>query len=243
MPSSISTCGDNENHRPYDRLRDLVGCMGRLSRPLLKSESDYYSLVEFAFGKNISITDPDIVLLPVTSFHSEREATSLWEKVEETLVSRGLGPSNTWPDIDGIFAELALNAVQHSMSEYGCTATLECTITKSETVFIVGIADAGIGILPSLRRNPEFTSITTDEDAISSATELGASGTTEQRGIGLHFVVERVRAYSGELVIVSGSGMLLIMGGQGLILKNFTPATSLRYSGTAVMAALPIPAL
>lgn len=217
--------------------------MGRVSRPLLDSYQDYDALVEFAFGEVPYRKEPDIVLLPVTRFHSETEAISVWEQVEDQLAAQRIGPSNTWPDVDGIFAELALNAAQHSFSEAGCTATLESTVIEGETVFIIGIADAGIGILSSLRRNPELTYMTNDESAISSATELGVSGTREQRGVGLHFVAERVRAYSGELLIVSGSGMFLILGGRAPLQRNFIPASSLRYNGTAVLAALPIPAI
>lgn len=234
---------DSHGLRARARLAELIGCMGGVSRPLLESDHNYDALVEFAFGEVPYRIEPDNILLPVTRFHSETEAISIWEQVEDQLAAQRIGPSNTWPDVDGIFAELALNAAQHSFSEAGCTATLESTVIESETVFIIGIADAGIGILSSLRRNPELTNITNDESAISSATQLGVSGTREQRGVGLHFVAERIRVYSGELLIVSGSGLLLILGGHGLMLKNFTPATSLRYNGTAVLAALPIPAL
>ncbi len=216
--------------------------MDRISRPLLDPESDYDEYVEFAFG-NVPSTQPSIVLLPVTRFRSETEATDLWEQAEDQLAAQGIGPPNTWPDVDGKFAELVLNAAQHSLSKLGCTATLECTITDWETVFSVGVADAGVGILSSLRKNIEFAHLRNDESAISSATELGVSGTTERRGVGLHFVAERVSAYRGELLIVSGSGLFVKMKGRLPMLKNLTPASSLRYNGTAVMASLPIPTL
>ena len=238
--------GGFSNQRIHARLARLGGCMARLTRPLLDSEPDISSLVQIAFGSEALLTKPDTILLPVKRFFNESEASSIWEQVADTLSEQGIGPSNTWSDVDGIFAELVLNAAQHSFSDMGCTATLECSIIERETVFTVGVADAGIGILSSLRRNPRLTGLTSDEAAISRATELGVSGTTEQRGVGLHFVVERVSAYSGELLIVSGSGMMLIRGGQGIILQNlqkFTPATSTRFDGTVVMVALPIPPL
>ena len=55
--------------------------------------------------------------------------------------------------------------------------------------------------------------------------------------------MERVRAYSGELLIISGYGFLRVSGGSDPMIDNLNEDGNLFHYGTAVLAALPVPAL
>jgi hypothetical protein len=53
--------------------------------------------------------------------------------------------------------------------------------------------------------------------------------------------METVRAYLGELVIISGSGFLVVEGGQEPTLANLKELNLPSFDGTFVLATLPIP--
>ena len=161
----------------------MLGCMRRLSEQWLASEAKLGFLLYSSPDENIGPSIPERMILPATRFQTEMEANEIWGRVEVGLSEKGLGPPNTWPDVDGIFAELVFNAAQHSFSRVGCSAALENYLNDYETVYVIGVADAGIGILSSLRKNREYNHIGGDASAISRATELGVTGTEEQRGV------------------------------------------------------------
>ena len=186
---------------------------------------------------------PDTTILTASVFKTEEEANSLWEIVAENLIQCSVGPSNVWPIVDSIFEELALNAVQHSSSQAGSCATVECFTSNDEILYVIGVVDLGIGILSSLHNNPEHQHINDEYDAISRAIELDVTGTLQNRGAGLHHITDRVQKSSGELVIISGDGFLMIRNGQGPFRGDFIAEKWSRHPGTLVLAAIPIPHL
>ena len=223
------------------RLRMMADCMIRLTASLNEASPEIQWLAPTDRGEDMGQDGVAAALLPITRFHTEEEANEVWEKASQSLVEFNTGPPNTWHEIDGIFEELALNAAQHSLSPEGSSATLECFSGDDETVFLVGIADAGIGIPSSLRRNPEHRPIPDDEVAILRATEMDVTGTLEPRGIGLYHVTERVRAYRGELAIISGAGFLMVRSGEPPVLGNLEDLGKPSYPGTIAIASIPIP--
>ena len=208
---------------------------------MLSSEAELEFLIDFSHDEIVGSSIPDKVILPVTEFSTETEANEIWGRVELSLTANGLGPPNIWPDVDGILAELVFNAAQHSFSRTGCSAAVEIYLTDFETVYVIGVADAGIGILSSLRKNPTYGQIGSDTNAIYRATELGVTGTEEQRGVGLHFVAERVRAYSEELAIISGEGYLIVKAGGEPTMGNLKELDMPYHGGTMALVSLPIP--
>ena len=112
---------------------------------------------------------------------------------------------------------------------------------RYQLVFVVGVADAGIGIPSSLRRNPEYEFISDDQDAILRATESEVTGTMEPRGIGLYHVTERVKAFRGEMAMISGAGFLMVKGGEDLVLGNLADLGITPYGGTIALVTLPVP--
>lgn len=190
-------------------------------------------------------------LLPMTVFRTEAQANAIWEKVAIELDERGAGPVNARTEVDAIFEELALNAAQHSFSESNCHAIVEMDVQRSPStsvqtgdgiLYVVGISDGGIGIPNSLRKNPIYTHITSDREAILRAIEMDVSGTMEQRGAGLYHVVDRVRAYHGTLLIVSGSGFLISLKGGAPSVGELSDDGGIFHQGTVVVASVPVPA-
>ena len=215
--------------------------MRRLTGPLEETfaDADWFTGLDPAdyFDRD----SPDSIILPITTFRTEDQANDVWETMSERLADCAIGPPNVWQEIDAIFEELALNAAQHSFSPSGCSATVESFDNQGDLVFVVGVADAGIGIPSSLRKNPEYELISDDQDAILRATESEVTGTMEPRGIGLYHVTERVKAFRGEMTIISGAGFLMVKGGDDLVLGNLADLGKTPYKGTIALVSLPIP--
>lgn len=114
--------------------------------------------------------------------------------------------------------------------------------SEGEILYVVGLSDGGTGIPNSLRQNPLYSAITSDKDAILRATDMDVTGTDQQRGAGLHHVMERVRAYKGELLIISGYGFLTSSSGGTPVVENLSENGHMYHHGTAILAVLPVPA-
>ena len=243
----------DSNRNDFDgssfRLESLADCLERWLRPDIAA-TDLVFLVQRVLGKASRMHGRD--LLPLTEFRTESEADALWEKVAIGLDERGLGPGNVRTDVDAVFEELALNAAQHSRTTASCYgivnvcdahSMLPSQRTEAELLYIVGISDQGVGIPNSLRDNPLYAELTADRDAILRATDMDVTGTRSQRGAGLHHVIERVRAYRGELLIISGHGFLRVSAGGDPRAHDLSENNSLYHRGTTVLAMLPVPAL
>ena len=60
-------------------------------------------------------------------------------------------------------------------------------------------------------------------------------------GVGLYHVTERVKAYRGELAIISGAVFLMVKGGGEPTLGNLDELRVPPYEGTIALASLPVP--
>ena len=154
---------------------------------------------------------PDTPLvLPLTRFDNESEVDRLTNQAYDALQSAGFGSANLYPVVSETFAELAMNAVQHSESPIGAYGFLQFYESELGRTFICGVADGGIGIKQSLWKNPALRDqIPYDWAAIELALEERVSGTLDQRrGIGLYGVVQDMRKAGRQLIIHSGVGFL-----------------------------------
>lgn len=231
------------------RLGRMAGCLERLLVPNFPSDQLSW-LVRRTLGTDIRFQGSE--LLPLTRFRTEDQASAVWERVAIELDERGVGPGNVRTDVDAIFEELALNAAQHSQAQDSCYGVVEVDSRRrlpslrrneGEILYVVGLSDGGIGIPSSLRQNPLYTGIANDKDAILKATDMDVTGTDQPRGAGLHHVMERVRAYRGELLIISGYGFLRVSRGDDAAVDDLSSEGDLYHYGTVVLAALPVPAL
>ncbi len=154
-------------------------------------------------------TDAQIVL-PLTRFASERDVEKLANDALEALLNANLGSANMRPLVSEIFAELAMNAVQHSQSPIGALGLIQFYDFEVGPRFVCAVADGGIGIRKSLESNPGLRDrVAYDWDAIELALQERVSGTgIATRGIGLYGVAEDMRRPGRLLIIHSGQGML-----------------------------------
>lgn len=93
-------------------------------------------------------------ILPLKAFRSEAEVDHLANEALETLMNSGLGAPNLRPIVSEVFAELALNAVQHAESPIGAFGLVQFYDFQQGRRFVCAVADGGIGIRKSLERNP-----------------------------------------------------------------------------------------
>ena len=211
--------------------RKLSRLVSSLASDYLPCEiSDASSMIDDALGV---VT----VVLPITRFGSIDDIERLANGIELTRV---IGPSNVWNEMSGIFYELALNAVQHSQSAAGCYVVLEyAAIAPSGIIYAVGVADSGIGIPASLRKNPDFAHILSDAETIAHAIELNVTGTGEpQRGLGLDHIMQVVKTLRGNFVLISGMGYLNIVNGLMINKENVSPTDCLL--GTVAVVTLSV---
>lgn len=155
--------------------------------------------------------DPQLVL-PLTGFESEFRVEELANGALDQLSAAGLGARNLHPLVSEVFAELALNAVQHSFSPIGAYGFIQFYEFAEAQRFICVVADGGIGIRRSLEQNPDVRDrVSYDWDAIELAVRERVSGTGDKtRGIGLYGVAEDMRNPGRSLIIHSGIGSLQI---------------------------------
>ncbi len=193
--------------------------------------------------KGVAIDDRDVpgggterLILPLTDLESEYQVEKVANDVIDGLTGSGLGASNIYQVVADAFAELALNAVQHSESEVGAFGYIQYRESANGPRFICAVADGGIGIRRSLERNPALLArVPYDWVAIEVAMQERVSGTQDPtRGMGLFSVVEEVRKAQRQLLIQSGIGVLQI----GEELQSQARRTKL-FPGTLAYASIP----
>ncbi len=155
--------------------------------------------------------DPKIVL-PITHFETTSDASDITNKAFDRLQSAHLGAANLTPVVTELFSELAMNAAQHSESDIGAFGCVQFSDFERGSRFACTVADGGIGVSASLRRNVALRSrVSYDWDALELAVRERVSGTGDpHRGIGLYGVSEDVRRPGSSLLLHSGLGSLEI---------------------------------
>jgi hypothetical protein len=106
----------------------------------------------------------------------------------------------------GAVGELADNVLQHSESE----ETGIAAFAQGDAVFEYVVADCGIGMLASLRRNEEYRGLRDDMEALPLAVSAGVSryGQRSGRGYGYRAVFLPLRAADGVVRLRSGSAVV-----------------------------------
>lgn len=170
-------------------------------------------------GWGIEVDDRDVVphedaktILPITHFESTADAVAVTNRAYEQMHSANLGAVNLTSVVTELFSELALNAAQHSESPIGAFGCVQFFEFEKGSRFACTVADGGIGVLASLRRNQALRSrVTYDWDALELAVRERVSGTGDpHRGIGLYGISEDVRRPNHSLLLHSGLGSLEI---------------------------------
>jgi hypothetical protein len=177
-------------------------------------------------------------VLPIKSLGGEFEVDTVSNQVLERLQDSHLGSANLYPVVSEVFAELALNAVQHSDSSIAAFGLIQFYQSESGRRFICAVADGGIGIRASLEKNPGLRQrVPYEWNAIDLALEEGVSGTgSPSRGIGLFGVADEMSKPGRQLIIHSGNG-LLIAGGNSS--KPHATRCAVPFPGTLTLASIP----
>lgn len=103
--------------------------------------------------------------------------------------------------------EIAENVIEHAESPMGAVALAQVSPKRRE--FTVSIADRGIGIRVSLRRNAAYADIPTDLEALGVAQQPGVTSKLGTRGgLGLFITLAVLKATGGSLFLRSGSAAL-----------------------------------
>lgn len=202
--------------------------VARLSRLVAQSKGSVAGLA----------SDFDAGLPPITRFESIDDVERIANNLE---LASGAGLTATLVEMVGIFYELALNAVEHSewaAGYYVIRAGNGDMVGGVEHT--VGIADCGIGIPVSLRRNATFADVLDDADAIALATELHVTGTSEaHRGIGLDHVMGVVKSWGGNFTVISAGGSLEVESGARTIKRRLEGLD--RLDDTVAVVTLSVP--
>ena len=109
-------------------------------------------------------------------------------------------------DVATAVSEVTQNTFDHNSRACGYVAMQ--VYGRGEKRFLeIGIADSGVGLFTTLRRNTKYQcNITSDEDAIRYAVKLGVSEHQDPtRGTGLHHLLEITYKHEGAVQIRSGS--------------------------------------
>ncbi len=176
------------------------------------------------------------VILPLSRFDTEFKAEELTNKADDFLRKSGTSAANLYPVVSETFAELAMNAVQHSESSIDAYGLIQFYQVENSRRFVCSVADGGIGIRKALQKNPALEDrVPYDWVAIELATRERVSGTLDpRRGIGLYGVSEDMRKPGRRLIIHSGIGSLQISED----LESSARRTRL-FPGTLVSASIP----
>jgi hypothetical protein len=177
----------------------------------------------------------DQVVLAVSRFSTETDVTRLVEEATEVLAQSRFGTGGIVPVVGDVFAELGLNAVQHSTSPVGAVGLIQFRQTQKGRRFVCVVADGGIGIRASLEHNTTLRPLVPyDWTAIELALQERISGTTDPtRGIGLYSIAEEMQKAGRQMIIHSGTGMMSVSA-----LNNQAQRTTL-FPGTLVAVEIP----
>lgn len=181
----------------------------------LKSLGFFDTLKDFSVevdDRGIGAGDDQKTILPITRLATTADAADVTNRAFERLQSAGVGAVNLTRVVSELFSELALNAVQHSESEVGAFGCVQFFEFKAGPRFTCTVADGGIGVFASLRKNEALRSrFSYDWDALELAVRERVSGTGDpHRGIGLSGVSEDLRSPGRSLLLHSGLGSLEI---------------------------------
>jgi integrase len=143
------------------------------------------------------------------SKRSDGVAWDQWAKHAENAAANRSVPRNFAQRLIGALIELCDNVDEHS----GRPETGIAAYAASEGKFEFVVADCGIGVLASLKRNPRFAGLDNCGAALSAAIRDGNSGLDiAGRGMGIGYLFRALIRDEGELRFRSGDYSLAIVG-------------------------------
>jgi len=146
--------------------------------------------------------DLAVIVLPSTS---DPWWTQCLRELLDELKSNGFSPRLA-RSLAGAVMEMADNVWQHSQSTLPGLVAYQIRRRR----FAFSVADTGIGILASLRRNQQYRHLSSSMEAIRSAIEPGVSGHEDGNGMGYPSLLHALAELWGTARIRSGEAGFLI---------------------------------
>lgn len=164
---------------------------------------------------------------PCRDFSTHEEAVVVARELAAAIAERVDMDRPSQLAIQVLLSELAENVVFHASSELGAFAVAQSWRNRPETE--VAIVDLGVGIRGSLTKNPRYTGILTDLEAIQTAMKPLVTATPDRNsGYGLAFAQGLLRANGGILRVRSGEAAVYA----GAV--DATGISPLSYPGTVI---------
>lgn len=144
------------------------------------------------------------MLIEVTKINTGRSLSGVLDQIVSVLRGRLRYRKTDAYDVATAISEIAQNTFDHNKATSGFLAMQ--VYGKGQDRFLeIGVADCGEGLAKTLRRNPKHAMITSDGEAISTATRLGTSEHDDPtRGTGLYHLLEIAYRTEGSVQIRSG---------------------------------------
>ena len=155
------------------------------------------------------------IALPISRFQNATDVDALANETLSRLSELGLGSASVRPLVSEVFAEIAMNAVQHADSPIDAYGLIQYYESGNGNRFFCAVSDGGIGIRQSLERNPKLRHlVASDWTALDLASQERISGLSDEtRGVGLSWISQEMLKPGGHLILHSGQGMLQIAEG------------------------------
>ena len=148
------------------------------------------------------------MLIEVTKIQAGTELPAVLDKVITVLSTQLKYQKRDAYDVAIAISEVAQNSFDHNHGDTcGFLAMQVYRGHREGDRFLeIGIADYGAGLAATLRRNPKSPSLSSDLDAIISATKLGTSEYDDPtRGTGLYHLLDKAYALEGTVQIRTGA--------------------------------------
>ena len=184
------------------------------------NNSAMYSAVKSAnwplVGKASSARSGDttVIVLPASASEQAGWWTKQLQALKEDLVTNGFS-SKLAGALTGGVGEMVDNAWSHSFCDDPALLVYQVRSKK----FAFSVADLGVGVLESLRKNPKYDFLRSSMDAITFAIEPGVSR-LENGGMGFATMLKSIAELRGNARIRSGEAALIIDRTQETAVKN-----------------------
>jgi len=157
---------------------------------------------------SLQATGRDAVMIP-PALRDSTAWNAFIKRIDASAQQAGFG-SEVSAGLAGAVAELADNVVLHSEASSSGVAAF----AGGPGWFEYAVADAGVGMLESLSRAPEYRSLRDDIEALQLAVTAGVSCRGRDKGFGYGYrtVLLPLRAAQGAVRLRSGSAVLQVVG-------------------------------
>ncbi|MEQ1738145.1 MAG: ATP-binding protein, partial [Rhodoglobus sp.] len=143
--------------------------------------------------------------VPIRRFETLEDQVAVVSELMEVLLKTIALPRDVFQGLEWSINEIMDNVLNHAQAPRG--GFVQATTTEDRVSFTV--ADAGIGILKSLREG--YPALVSDGEAIGEAIKAGVTRNPEAgQGNGLAGSLNIATQTGGSLTIMSGRGMLLV---------------------------------